>query len=344
MQYSLPDLGWSSHFMMQLSIEELETLTPSRIIAVHRNGYDALSESGPLTLLVKPDNDITITVGDWVLADQTGLIHKRLDRLTTLSRRAAGEDARQQLIAANVDVLFIVTSCNHDFNPARLERYLVLANTAGCQPVIVLTKPDLCDDPAQYTSQALSLAPDLPVLSVNACDPLQAAQLTDWWRKGQTAALLGSSGVGKSTLTATLTGQDIITQGIRDDDAKGRHTTTARNLYPAQHGGWLMDTPGMRALRLADAGDGIEAVFADLAALAEQCRFRDCAHAQEPGCAIQAEIAAGRLDPDRLRRWQKLALEDMLNSETLAQSRSRDKALGKFYKRAQADAKGRKNR
>ncbi len=344
MQYSLSDLGWSPHFMTQLSIEELETLTPARIVAVHRNGYDALSESGPLNIFVKLGNDTTITVGDWVLADQTGLIHKRLDRLTTLSRRGPGEDARQQLIAANVDVMFIVTSCNHDFNPARLERYLVLANTAGCQPVIVLTKPDLCVDPAKYAKQAQSLAPDLPVLTVNACDPLQAAQLTEWWKKGQTAALLGSSGVGKSTLAVALTGQDIATQDIRDDDAKGRHTTTARNLYPALHGGWLLDTPGMRALRLADAGDGIEAVFADLAALSDQCRFRDCAHAREPGCAIQAEIAAGRLDPDRLRRWLKLAHEDVRNSETLAQARGRDKALGKFYKRAQADAKGRKNR
>ena len=344
MLYSLPDLGWSSHFMMQLSIEELETLTPARITAVHRNSFDALTETGSPTLRIKPDSAATITVGDWVLADQTGLIYRSLDRLTTLSRRAAGEDARQQLIAANVDVLFIVTSCNRDFNPARLERYLVLANTTGCQPVIVLTKPDLCDDPAKYAKQAQALATDLPVLTVNACDPLQAALLTDWWRKGQTAALLGSSGVGKSTLTAVLTGQDIATQDIRDDDAKGRHTTTARNLYQAQHGGWLLDTPGMRALRLADAGDGIEAVFADLAALAEQCRFRDCAHAQEPGCAIQAEITTGRLDPDRLRRWQKLAREDVRNSETLAQSRDRDKALGKFYKRAQDDAKGRKNR
>ncbi|MCF6315477.1 MAG: ribosome small subunit-dependent GTPase A [Marinosulfonomonas sp.] len=346
MQYSLADLGWSPHFMSQFSSEELETLAPARIIAVHRNGFDALSGSGPLTLLVKLGSDTTITVGDWVLADQTGLIHKRLDRLTTLSRRAAGENTHRQLIAANVDVMFIVTSCNHDFNLARLERYLVLANSAGCQPVIVLTKPDLCDDPARYAKQAQSLAPDLPVLTVNACDPLQAAQLTDWWKKGQTAALLGSSGVGKSTLAIALTGQDIATRDIRDDDAKGRHTTTSRNLYPALHGGWLLDTPGMRALPLADAGDGIEAVFADLAALSDQCRFRDCAHAQEPGCAIQAEIAAGRIDPDRLRRWQKLALEDVRNSETLTQSqpRGRGKATAKSRSRTQADAKGRKNR
>jgi len=344
MLYSLTDLGWSPHFMMQLSIEQLEIYTPARIISVHKNGYSALAESGSIRLMAKPDTPQTITVGDWVLADQTGLIHERLDRLTALSRRAAGEDPRQQMIAANVDVLFIVTSCNRDFNLARLERYLVLASAAGCQPVCVLTKPDLCVDPAKYAQKAQSLAPDLPVLTVDARDPAQAAQLTDWWSKGQTAALLGSSGVGKSTLTAMLSGQDIVTQGIREDDAKGRHTTTARHLYQAKHGGWLLDTPGMRALRLTDVSEGIGEVFNDLASLAEQCRFRDCAHVAEPGCAIQAEITAGRIDPDRLRRWQKLRHEDVRNSETLAQSRTRNKATTMYHKRIQEDSRRRKKR
>lgn len=342
MIYSLPDLGWSSHFMMQLSIEELETFTPARIISVHKNGFSALNETGPIRLMAKPDDAQSITVGDWVLADASGLIHQRLDRLTALSRRAAGEDAREQMIAANVDVLFITTSCNNDFNPARLERYLVLASAAGCQPICVLTKPDLCDDPAKYSQKAQSLALDLPVLTVDARDPAQAAQLTDWWKRGQTAALLGSSGVGKSTLTATLTGQDIVTQDIRGDDAKGRHTTTARHLYQASHGGWLLDTPGMRALRLTDVSEGIEEVFNDLASLAEQCRFRDCGHVAEPGCAIQTEISAGNIDPDRLRRWQKLLHEDVRNSETLAQSRTRSKATTKYHKRVQEQSRNRK--
>jgi len=344
MKYSLADLGWSSHFMSQLTIEQLEASPPARIISVHKNGYSALDESGPIRLMAKPDMTQNITVGDWVLVDQTSLIHERLERLTALSRRAAGEDAREQMIAANVDVLFIVTSCNSDFNPARLERYLVLATAAGCLPVCVLTKPDLCDDPEKYAQKARSLAADLPVLIVDARDPAQAAQLTDWWRKGQTAALLGSSGVGKSTLTATLTGEEIFTQGIRDDDAKGRHTTTARHLYQAKHGGWLLDTPGMRALRLTDVSGGIEEVFNDLASLAEQCRFRDCAHVAEPGCAIQAETAAGRIDPNRLRRWQKLLHEDVRNSETLAQSRSRSKATTQYHKRVMEDGRGRKKR
>ncbi len=344
MTYTLSDLGWSSHFMMQLSIKQLEALTPARIISVHKNGFSALCETGPIRLMAKPDDTQNITVGDWVLVDEIGLIHQRLDRLTTLSRRAAGDDVREQMIAANVDVLFIVTSCNSDFNLARLERYLVLASAAGCQPVCVLTKPDLCDSPEKYAQQAQTLGADLPVLTVDARDPAQAALLADWWRKGQTAALLGSSGVGKSTLTATLTGQDITTQGIRDDDAKGRHTTTARHLYQAQHGGWLLDTPGMRALRLTDVSEGIGEVFSDLADLAEQCRFRDCSHVAEPGCAIQAEIIAGRIDSTRLKRWQKLLHEDVRNSETLAQSRSRNKATTLYHKRVMDDAKGRKKR
>ena len=218
-----------------------------------------------------------------------------------------------------------------------------MAHTARCHPVIVLTKSDL-SDASDYRSRAEALQPMLTVLTVDARDPDQAKALTDWWREGQTAAMVGSSGVGKSTLARTLTGQDIVTAGIREDDAKGRHTTTSRFLLRASQGGWLIDTPGMRALRLLDAGEGIEAVFADLEDLANACRFRDCAHDTEPGCAIQAAIASGDLDPDRLRRWQKLEREDRRNSETLAQSRARGKAFGRMVKGAMADADRRKGR
>lgn len=344
MTYTLSDLGWSAYFQDQITLETPDTLTPARITSVHKSIYTALSPTGPRTLWAKPDKLDPITVGDWVLADQDTQIIQRLERRTTLQRGAAGDTRHKQLIAANIDVLFIVTSCNNDFNPARLERYLVLAGSAGAQPVIVLTKPDLSDTPEAYAKKARGLGVDLPVLIVDARDPAQAAQLTEWWQKGQTAALLGSSGVGKSTLTATLTGQDIATQGIREQDAKGRHTTTARSLYYASHGGWLLDTPGMRSLQLADAAEGIATVFGDLVALADQCRFRDCSHEQEPGCAIQAEISAGRIEPDRIRRWQKLDREDQHSTETLAQSRQRGKTVGKFQKRMQGEARGRKNR
>ena len=341
MTYSLADLGWSAHFAQQLSIEELETRTPARVAEVHRTTLSVLTPDGTQTVQT-PDSTGDYAVGDWLLLNGEA-IDRRLDRSATLDRRAAGEDARRQLIAANVDTLFIVTSCNADFNPARLERYLVMAHNAGCHPVIVLTKADLADG-HDYQARAEGLQPMLTVLTVDARDADQAATLTDWWRKGQTAAMVGSSGVGKSTLARTLTGQDIATAGIREDDAKGRHTTTSRFLLRANHGGWMIDTPGMRALRLIDAGEGIEAVFADLEDLSQDCRFRDCAHDREPGCAIQAAIAAGDLDPDRLRRWQKLAREDRHNSETLAQARARGKAFGKMVKGAMNAADRRKGR
>lgn len=350
MTYTLSDLGWSDFFQDQISLETPDDLppapllTPARITSVHKSIYNALSESGPCTLWAKPNRSDPTTVGDWVLADQDSQIIQRLERRTTLQRGAAGDTGRKQLIAANIDVLFIVTSCNNDFNPARLERYLVLAGSAGAQPVIVLTKPDLCETPESYAKQARSLGVDLPVLIVNARDPVQAAQLTEWWHKGQTAALLGSSGVGKSTLAATLTGEDIATQGIRDQDAKGRHTTTARNLYYASHGGWLLDTPGMRSLQLADASEGIATVFGDLVTLAGQCRFRDCNHEQEPGCAIQAEISAGRIEPDRIRRWQKLDREDRISTQSPAQAHHRAKPVGRNQKPALGERSRRKKR
>jgi len=330
--------------MMQLSVEELETLTPARIAEVQRTSLSALTEDGPISLTTQPDTPTSdFAVGDWVLADDTRRVTRRLERQSLLERRAAGHDVRAQAIAANVDTLFITTSCNADFNPARLERYLVLAESAGCQPVIVLTKADLAEA-GDYIAQAEALQPMLPVIALNAKDVDQVDALFDWWRKGQTAALLGSSGVGKSTLTNALTGSTIDTQDIREDDAKGRHTTTTRSLHRARHGGWLVDTPGMRELQLLDVGDGIGAVFADIEELAETCRFRDCAHEKEPGCAIQAAIQADELSADRLARWQKLLREDRHNSETVAEARARGKSLGKMYKGAISSAKHRKGR
>ncbi len=342
MTYTLSDLGWSAHFSQQLSVEDLESLTPARVSEVHRTTLSVLTENGPLTVSTDATSTGTYAVGDWLLLDGDQ-IARRLERSSALERRASGEDARAQLIAANVDTLFIVTSCNPDFNPARLERYLVLAHTAGCHPVIVLTKSDMADA-EEYIRQAEGLQPMLSVLAIDARDPTQAAALTDWWGKGRTAAMVGSSGVGKSTLAATLTGADLATAEIREDDARGRHTTTARSLHRATHGGWLIDTPGMRALRLMDASEGIETVFADLEDLAATCKFRDCAHETEPGCAVQAAIASGDIDEARLHRWQKLAREDLHNSQTLAQSRARGKAFGKMVKGAMSAADQRKGR
>lgn len=337
MSHKLAELGWSAHFMMQLHDDELQTLCVARISQVHRTQVIGLSTQGEISLHT-PHQASTgdYAIGDWVIYDEHLFITRLLDRLTLIDRRAAGEEARAQLIAANLDVLFIVTSCNSDFNIARLERYLVLAQQAGIQPVIVLTKADLVEDTYDFERDVQKIDALLPVILLDARNPDQINQMFDWWRTGQTAALVGSSGVGKSTLLNTLTGLEAKTTGIREDDAKGRHTTTSRALYTVGNGRWLMDTPGMRALRLFDVADGVEAVFQDLVDLAEQCRFSDCSHETEPGCALQAAIQCEELDADRLKRWKKLEREEQYNTENVAQSRSRNKSFTKMIKKVQS--------
>ncbi|WP_164660353.1 ribosome small subunit-dependent GTPase A [Tropicibacter sp. Alg240-R139] len=343
MSYSYSDLGWSNHFAAQVAAPESDHMF--RITAVHRDRLMGLSPVGERILLPRSGQPTgSFAVGDWVGANPDGLIDQTLDRKSLLSRRAAGSGAQSQLIAANVDVLLITSSCNADFSVARLERYLALAHQAGCYPVIVLTKADACDDPQDYVRQAEAMEPFLTVLAVNAHNADDLRHVLTWCPRGQTAALVGSSGVGKTTLTNGLTQTTDITAGIREDDAKGRHTTTARALRCMTNGGWLIDTPGMRALRMLDNTDGIDEVFSDLVALAQDCRFSDCAHGSEPGCAIQAAIEADELNPDRLQRWQKLLREDRMNSETVAQARARDKAFGKMVRSVMKDTKGRKGR
>lgn len=324
-------LGWTAHFARQ---GDADTLRPLRIAEVHRDRVTALGPDGTSDLRA-PKGTGTLAVGDWITATDGAVTHL-FDRQSLLSRRAAGEDARTQLIAANVTNLGIVTSCNADFNERRIERYLVLAADAGCLPLVILTKADQTGDPTAYEHRAQRLSPLVTALAIDATDPLAVGRLHPWCRAGDTLALVGSSGVGKTTIRNALTGESAATQRIREDDARGRHTTTSRALVRSGAGGWLIDTPGMRALRLADAGEGIEAVFSDIEALAATCRFSDCAHDTEPGCAVQAAIAAGTLDPDRLRRWRKLRAEDRRNSETIAQARARDKGFGKMVKGAMA--------
>lgn len=331
MTLTLSDLGWSNFFLRQ-SDPDGETV-PLRLTHIHRDRVEAIGPEGAESLTVTAPLDTgDLAVGDWVAVDPECRVMHLYDRQTLLSRRAAGTDARVQLIAANVDTLLIVSSCNADFNPARLERYMALARGAGSYPVVVLTKADLCNDPDSYRRKAEALAPMLSVLCVNAHDATEIAQIAGWIGRGQTGALVGSSGVGKTTLLNGLTGGAAATQGIREDDAKGRHTTTARSLRRVTGGGWIIDTPGMRALRLQDSAEGIGDVFAEITELAEDCRFSDCQHDTEPGCAVQRAIAAGGLDPERLTRWRKLLREDARNSESVAQARARDRAFGKMVK------------
>jgi ribosome biogenesis GTPase len=343
--YSLRDLGWSPAFQAGLNPDELGRAEPVRVAAVHRNGVDVLGPGGARRVATGPGlSSAEIAVGDWLLvARETGRPLRVVERKSVLGRRAAGTGQAAQLIAANLDILFVVTSCNAEFNVARLERYLAVARQAGVAPVVVLTKADACADPGEYVDRVRALSAALPVEAVNALDPASVARLGLWCGRGATVALAGSSGVGKSTLTNALTGATLETRGIREDDAHGRHTTTVRSLHRTLGGGWLIDTPGMRALRLTDVAEGIEAVFDDIAALAEGCRFGDCAHDGEPGCAVQAAIDAGVLEAGRLARWRKLAREDARNSVTLAESRRASRAFGKMARRAMAEKLARRD-
>ncbi|MGO1892015.1 MAG: ribosome small subunit-dependent GTPase A [Luteimonas sp.] len=305
---------------------------PARVLEQHRSGYLAADGTGPgASVESLPDwqrprfpPERRAVVGDWVLLEGSRIV-ALLPRTSLVKRAAAGEHYRQQPIAANVDVVLVVTGLDADFNPRRIERYLLLMRGAGVQPVVVLTKADRpgADPDAARAALAEMIAQDVPVVAVNARDPDSVAALEPWLRPGVTAALVGSSGAGKSTLTNTLLGQARMkTAAVRERDSRGRHTTTWRTLIPLPTGACLIDTPGMRELKPTGEENLAEGGFADIEELAARCRFRDCCHASEPGCAVRAALEAGLLDGRRLQNYLKLRDEVTAAADKLAQRRA----------------------
>ena len=253
-------------------------------------------------------------VGDYVLADcadpDTAVIHRVLPRKSVFLRRAAGTSKTEQVVAANIDTVFLCMSLNKDFNLRRLERYLAVAWESGADPVVLLTKADLCADISRKQSEVSSVAMGADVLSVSAMDADGYRQVTPYLTAGRTVAFVGSSGAGKSTLINRLLGENrLATDGLRNDD-KGHHTTTHRELLVLPNGAMVIDTPGMRELGMWDAASGVEQTFADIETLASRCRFRDCSHTGEPGCAVREAIRRGELDGDRWQSYQKLKSEN----------------------------------
>ncbi len=341
-ELTLAELGWRSVFAAEPAPET--GAVPARVMMQHRGRLVVAGEnycgSVPLTGRAA---DFDVTVGDWVWLDsERSRVLRVFERVGVFRRGAAGIESNVQTVAANVDTLFIVTSANRDFNVARLERYLSVASEANAYPLVVLTKADTVADVSQYVRQAAQLKPGLMVEALDARDAAAVCVLADYVGNGQTVALVGSSGVGKSTLVNSLTRAELATGGVRMNDQRGRHTTTHRSMHRLGGGGWLIDTPGMRELKLVDTRAGIEDVFSEVLALAEQCRFSDCEHREEPGCAVLAAVAEGSLARERLERYRKLVDEDRRNSETLVARRARDRSQGRLFKSIKADLRRRK--
>jgi len=314
--------GWNSYFEAFWHGEDWKNAVPARVIAQQRKfwrvagdfGESWAEASGKLRLAADEGADWP-AVGDWVAAELhdpslTAVIQEVLPRRSKFVRKCPGKRIEEQVIAANVDTALLVSALDSDFNPRRVERYLAQCWESGARPVIVLNKADAYEDAREKAAEMERVAVGTAVCVVSAITGDGFGELEEYLRPGHTLVLLGSSGVGKSTIANRLLGHAVQeVQPVRESDSRGRHTTTTRELFVLPSGALLMDTPGLREMRLWDAEDGVSQVFADIDALARQCRFGDCRHDGEPGCAVQAALEAGTLDPARLENRRKLLRE-----------------------------------
>ncbi len=353
--------GWASDFAESFarflaSTEETAPFFAARVVSISRGVYllaAAEGEIGARALKrVRASAAGTPAVGDWVVvegASASGVdprIVQVLDRRSRLSRKAAGARTQEQVVAANVDAVFLVMGLDGDFNPRRLERFVAMVRESGAAPVVVLTKADLCGDPEAGRARAERAAPGTTVVAVNARAGENLAPLAAHLAAGRTVAMVGSSGAGKSTLLNALCGEAVMrTAPVRESDDRGRHTTTHRRLVPLPGGGLLIDNPGIRELQLwADDEGSLEETFDDVEELALECRFRNCGHGQEPGCAVQAAIRDGSLDAARLRNYDGLREERrrLEQRRDEASRRAEDRRLGAYYKSVQRAKKNRR--
>jgi len=315
----IEEFGWSAELQAAFAPFSAQGYLPARVTAHHRALWRLITDdgevagrlSGRFAMDAKPGDHPA--VGDWLAIAREGatdaVIHGLMPRKSTFTRRAAG-DVGVQVVAANVDVAFLVAALNGDLNVRRIERYLVATRDSGAMPVIVLTKADLSDAPGAAAAEVVAVAGDAPVVTLSARTGDGLEKLSPWLLKGTTVALLGSSGAGKSTLLNALAGNELMDTGaIRESDDRGRHTTTHRELFKLPSGALLVDTPGMRELGLLAVEDALDASFEDVIALFGHCKFGNCKHVSEPGCAVLAALKSGALPDERWQAYLKLQRE-----------------------------------
>lgn len=341
---NLIDYGWNQALRTQAETNFDSGSAIGRVISEYKGQYKIVTERGDYLAEVSGKlrhealgREDFPAVGDWISVDERpadgrATIRQILPRFSKFSRNIAGQTTEEQIVAANMNTVFLVMALNHDFNVRRLERYLTMAWDSGANPVVVLSKADLCDVIDEKVHEVEEVAFGVPILTVSAIADMGKAKFAPWLGRGQTVVFLGSSGAGKSTLTNWLYGKDLLAvKEIREDDDRGRHTTTNRELIVLPSGGAVIDTPGMRELQLWTASDAsVGQSFADIETLAASCRFRDCTHSGEPGCAVQAALADGRLEQGRFDSYVKLQRElAFLKRKTDKQAMLKEKNLWK---------------